>query len=100
MSWAEQLVRGLLCLAVAFEDCTLINTEVINLSDDENAVGTDDSELVRTFLIDSGASVHCCCRADWFTKFTTHHPKKRVRVASGQFVSVHAILLCLLIRFG
>ena len=64
---------------------------MINLSNDQDAIGTDDSSLVRTFLIDSGASVHCCCRADWFTKFTEHHPKKRVRVANGQFVSVQAI---------
>ena len=65
---------------------------MINLGDDEDAIyGTDDSSNVTTFMVDSGASVHCCCRAELFTKWTDHYPKKKVRVANKQFVTVHKI---------
>ena len=61
MAWTDQLVRGLLCLAVSFEDCTLTGTEVANLGDDKDAIyGTDDSSNGTTFMVDSGASAHCC----------------------------------------
>ena len=93
MTWADLLVRSLLLLAVSVEDCAHFNTEYICISDDNDKAvfGTDDSSLVHTYLVDSGASVHCCSKAELFTRFTEHQPNKRVRVASGAYVQVQAI---------
>jgi len=94
MSWADLLIRGLCFMAVSFDDCIPIFDEHVytcGFDDGEAINGTDDSGLVSTFMIDSGASVHCCCHAELFTKFTDHNPKKRVRVASGAYVDVQAI---------
>ena len=83
-------VHGLLCLASTIEGCTIYHTESVYLAGDAASAG-DVSDSVETFLVDSGASVHCCSKAELFTSFTEHHPKKRVRVANGSFVPVHAI---------
>ena len=91
--WAESLIRLLLCTTTAFEGCIPIPSVQLDCNlDDSNAVSAEEDEsTVATFLVDSGASVHCCTRAELFTCFTEHNPKKRVRVASGTFVPVIAI---------
>ena len=94
MTWADLLVRGLLFLAVSVEGCIPFNHieyAYTNDDDEKTTFGTEDSSLVNTFLVDSGASVHCCSKAELFTRFTEHQPNKRVKVASGAFVAVHAI---------
>lgn len=87
----DVLLRGLLCAASTIEGCTMYyhTEDVYEVGD---AAGADaSSDFMETFLVDSGASVHCCSKAELFTRFVEHQPKKRVRVANGTFVPVHAI---------